>query len=228
MKKFLKILLIILVGIVVLSGVFVVYVLIDPGSVTLSPELDSTLAALSPQTVSVDGVELQTQPDGFSCGVTTISVVDAFIQQKDITPQALITKYSLPGGMTPDQFTDIFSKELTNYAFSYKTNLSDVDLLLGIHSQLKKGIPVPIVFGAANPFNKPYYDFHASVVTGLNLDTNEVTILNVYGFEEKLSLQDFLNRMAFRPTKDYPFIQKFVIKLGLNGTNSYIEIVKNP
>jgi hypothetical protein len=188
--------------------------------------LENALSQISPQKVSVSGVALYTQPDGFTCGVTSISIVASFLQQKDIPPEALIEKYDLEAGMQADLFTEILKSELPAYNIEYKQNLSNTDLILSIHDQLLNSIPVPIFFGAANPYNEPYNDFHASVVTGLDLVTRQVTILNAYGYIEEISLDEFLNRMSYRPTRDYPLIQKAVLRLGLMDKNCIVQIAR--
>jgi len=82
-----------------------------------------------------------------------------------------------------------------------------------------------IFFGAYNPFNEPHYDFHASPVTGINLDSETITIANVYGFSEEISLVDFLNRMSFAETRKYPLIQQFILVMtNLMDRNVYFLI----
>ncbi len=226
MKKPVKVVLIILASLLVIAGAFLVYVLIDTAPLKDVSHLQTEVDAMNPQTVSVEGVKLLTQPDGFTCGETTICVTASFCGQKEITPQELITQYQTKGSMNPARFVEILSQELPGYTVTYRHNLNDAELLQGIHDQLQQGIPVPVFFGAPNPFNKPYYDFHASVVTGLDLAGQQVTIANVYGYEEKISLTDFINRMSYRGTGNYPFVQKAVLKLGMMDKNTYIMMEK--
>lgn len=224
--KKLKIITLIVLAVIIISGAFVAFVLIDSRPVKIDTGLDNALSELIPPIVNVNGASEFTQPDAFTGAVTTISVVESYIYAQDITPQALIEKYNLSADMQTDQFIRILSEELPDYSVTSKPNQSQFELISGIHDQLMRGIPVPVFFGAANPYNEPYYDFHASVVTGVNLGANEITVQNVYGYVEKITLQEFLNRMAYRPTGNYPFIQKAVIKLGLNGKNTYVEIME--
>jgi hypothetical protein len=226
MKKPVKILLIILGALIVIVGAFVVFVIIDSGRLQDVSYLEPGLKTVSPQEVHVDGVKLISQPDPYTCGETTICVIDSFCQSKDISPKTLIDKYTLTGGMSTDKFAQVLSAELPDYTVTYRHNLDDMALLQGIHDQLGRGLPVPVFFGAANPYNKPYYDFHASVVTGLDLEKQQVSILNVYGYEEQITLTDFFNRMGYRGTGDYPFVQKAVIKLGLMEKNSFVSLEK--
>lgn len=83
--------------------------------------------------------------------------------------------------MTNEKFISLLTEELPGYKVTYQYGQSDVELIKAIHMQLKNGIPVPVFFGAENPYNKPYKDFHASVVTGMDLEKKTIGILNVYG-----------------------------------------------
>ena len=69
--------------------------------------------------------------------------------------------------MNYTKFVNVLAQELTDYNITYQHDMSDFELIKAIHQQLKNGIPVPVFFGTANPYNKPNYDFHASVVSGV-------------------------------------------------------------
>jgi hypothetical protein len=58
----------------------------------------------------------------------------------------------------------------------------------------------------------------------MDIEKQEVHIQNVYGFEEQISLAEFLNRMSYRDTKNYPLVQRAVLKLGLMKKNAVILI----
>lgn len=90
--------------------------------------------------------------------------------------------------MSVPRFVELLTAELPDYQVTYQHDQSDAELIKAIHGQLKQGLPVPIFLGAENAFNKPHYDFHASVVTGLDLANGKVDIANVYGYEEHISL----------------------------------------
>ena len=96
-------------------------------------------------------------------------------------------------------------------------------MIKDIHASLNSQNPVVIFFGAPNPDNKPYYDFHGSVIYGINLDSETITIANVYGYNEEISLVDFLNRMSYAEISKYPFFQKISIKF-FQPKNAYYLI----
>lgn len=143
-------------------------------------------------------------------------------------PEKLLEKYDLPekGGMNYDQFLKYLSLELPEYEIKYINGLDDFELIKAIHEQLARNIPVPVFFGSLNPYNEPFYEFHASVITGIDLEKKQVNIANVYGYEEQISLMEFLNRMSYREIEKYPFMQRMIIKMGLIDTNSVFLIKK--
>jgi hypothetical protein len=64
------------------------------------------------------------------------------------------------------------------------------------------------------------------LVTGIDLEKKQVNIANVYGYEEQISIVEFLNRMSYREIEKYPFMQRMIIKMGLIDTNSVFLIKK--
>lgn len=223
-KKAIKALAAALAVIVVAVALLCVSALFDTKILQDVAALKPQFAALSPLAVKVDGVLQYTQPDAATCGVTTVSVMAAFAQGRDVPPQTLIEENKLTGGMSSRQLVSLLTQEMPGYAVTYRQKLSDLELIQAIHQQLNAGLPVPVLFGAPNPYNKPNYDFHASVVTGLDLTAEQVRITNVYGYEETISLTEFLNRMSYSGAKRYPFVQRIVLKLGLQPRNAMIAI----
>jgi len=190
--------------------------------------LSGDIDTLEPGVVFIEGLEIYTQPDDLTCGIATLSTVVSYLTEEEIFPEDLASKYNIPekGGMNYDQFLNYLSLELPEYEIKYSSGLNDFELIKAVHHQLTDGMPVPVFFGSPNPYNKPFYDFHASVVTGINLEEGQVDIANVYGYKERISIVDFLNRMSYREIDKYPFMQKIIIKLELVDTNSIFLIKK--
>ena len=226
MKKPCKALLFILTAVTLVISLFFAYVNINTEELKEAASVETEMRNLSPKTVKVDGIKLYTQPDAYTCGVTTACVVVSFLNNTDLQPKYLIEKYSLARGMTTSKFGEILAKEIPNFEVTYRHGQSDLELMKAIYRQLKNGAPVPVLFGAANPYNKPYNDFHASVVVGIDLEKQRVDIFNVYGYKEQISVVEFLNRMSYRGTKAYPIVQRTVLKLGLMDKNSVFILSK--
>jgi hypothetical protein len=219
MKRSFKIIIGIIGAFFVVVAAFFVFINIR-GPLSDVSSISSDLETLSPRQADVGEFTVIAQPDAASCGITTISMIESFFKGQNTDPNVLIQKYQLTGGMKTDEFSKILSAELPDHEIVYKANLSDLEMIKEIHSQLSIGMPVAVFFGAENPYNKPFYDFHASVVTGMDLDTKTVDVANAYGYYETISLNDFLDRTSYSNTDKYPIIQKAVLKLGLMDKNA--------
>lgn len=207
-------------------GIFIICRNINP-FVDLA-HLSGDISMFEPQVVIMDRVKVFTQPNDSTCGIATVSTVISYLREEELPPEKLLEKYDLSEkeGMNYDQFLKYLSLELPEYEIEYINGLDDFELIGVIHKQLVKNIPVPVFFGSPNPYNEPFYDFHASVVTGIDLGKQQVNIANVYGYEEQISLVKFLNRMSYRETEEYPFIQRILIKMGFIDKNSVFLITK--
>lgn len=188
--------------------------------------LSGNISKLEPRAVSVEGVKIYNQPSDSTCGIAAISTVVTHLKGEEVFPEELIVKYSIPekGGMDYEGFLKYLSLELPEYEIEYAGGLDDSELIEAIHKQLTGNIPVPVFLGSPNPYNEPFYDFHASVITGIDLERNRVYIANAYGFEEEISILEFLNRMSYREIDRYPFMQKLIIKMELIDNNSIFLI----
>ena len=189
-------------------------------------QLKDDITALSPRVILLEDVPVHLQPTSTACGITTVSIIASYLFDEAVSPEVLLQKYNLSStdGINQKQMLKYLSMELPGYTVGYKSNLTDSAVVEHIHEQLHLGIPVPVIFSAPNPANEPYHDFHASVVTGLDLEREIVEISNPYGYSESLSLLEFLNRISFRTIRHLPFIQKCVIRLGLVKQNSLYAI----
>ncbi len=196
-----------------------------PGEVyTNIDDLADTISHLQPRVIALDGFLIKAQPDSFSCGITTVTNLSNYVNKTNYDVQDLIDKYASSKGSSSDEdMTGWLQGELPGRTISYKTNVTNAEMIRDIHASLKNNNPVVVCFGAPNPYNEPYYDFHASVVYGMNLDVETITIANSYGYSEEISLVEFLNRMSYTETNKYPFFQKISLKW-FQDKNAYFLI----
>lgn len=183
--------------------------------------IEGSIDDLSPRRIAIDAVRVLTQPDSGTCGITTVAVMSNFFNDADLTVSDLMAKYGVVSGQSTDQeaLRAWLAAELPGYSIEYRHDDESAALLGEIHASLALNRPVAIFFGSPNPYNAPYYDFHASTVTGIDLDLRTITIANSYGYMETMTLLDFLNRMAFTELDKYPQAQRFAIGWGLIPTN---------
>ncbi len=226
LRKRPKIFFAISVTLILFIASFFIFVNIDTGSPAELAQIQSQLGTTCNKPAIVEGVEPYTQPDPYTCAVTAQSIIISFLTNKSAPPESLIEKYGLTRGMKLEQFIDILAKELPDYEVYYQHDKSDLDMIQAIQRQLSSGIPVPVFLGTPNPYNEPYYDFHASVVTSIDLEKQEIGIVNPYGYLEQISLMEFLDRMSYRGIRNYPLVQRVVLKLGLMDRNSIVLLTE--
>ena len=176
---------------------------------TNTDELADTIESLQPRVIELDNISVKKQPDAITCGITAVTVMSNYYNNTDYEANDLTAKYNSKG--TTD-VAELLRKELPEKTVVFKSNGINEEMLRDIHASLSNGNPVVVCFGAPNPYNEPNYDSHGSVVYGINLDSETVTIANSYGYKEEISLVDFLNRMSFTERDKYTFGQRFVWK----------------
>lgn|GEM_PF-505595 len=188
---------------------------------TDTDETSATLCSLQPRAIEIDNISVKKQPDSTTCGITTVTVMSNYYNSTDYEASDLIAKYNSKG--TTD-VTELLQNELPGRSITFKSNVTTDEMIFDIHTSLKDNNPVVIYFGAPNPYNDPYYDSHGSVVFGINLDSDTITIANSYGYIEEISLVAFLNRMSFTERDKYTQAQRFLWKFIKVNKNQYILV----
>ena len=89
-------------------------------------------------------------------------------------------------------------------------------LLKTIFESLQKSNPVAIEWAAKF---EDEWTLHFSVVSGLDIGKNSVTILNPYGYIEELTIEQFLDRTSFNAYKNIPLFLNFGFAFGAFDKN---------
>jgi hypothetical protein len=186
-------------------------------------ELQITLDALYPKKVELTGMKIEKQPTSSTCGITAVTVVSNYINKKNNTVNNLIEKYNVntSKGSSTSDIKNWLSSENSDKAIKYKSNESNEIMISAIFDSLKNNIPVLAFLGSLNEYDIPNYDFHASVVYGIDITNQTIKIANSYGYSEETTLVDFINRMSFTEVDKYPSSQQFIIKMGMIDKNMY-------
>jgi len=194
------------------------------GVYTNTDELSDAIKTLQPRVVVLNDISIKTQPDAYTCGITSVAVMSNYFNGTDYEATDLISKYNASNGSTVDDMKKWLQGELPGKIIVYESNGTNEDMIRNIHASLYNNNPVVILFGSPNPYNEPYYDFHGSVVYGINLDSQTIIIANSYGYREETSLADFLNRMLYTELEKYPSVQQFQIRRNRMDRNAYFLI----
>ena len=97
------------------------------------------------------------------------------------------------------------------------TYLKNDALLKEIHNSLDNSNPVVIEW-AAQYENE--WTLHFSVVSGLDLENDNVTVYNPYGYIENITIDEFIGRSSFEAYKNIPLFLNFGFAFGAFEKNT--------
>ena len=164
--------------------------------------------------VQVEGVEVITQD--VSCGYAVIEMFSAW-DGGDVTEESLYDEYGKVVTSTGQSFCDEMNKRFPNYKTTMHKNLTDTELLRAVHSSLEAGVLVPFEWAAKSGDE---WTLHYSIVTGMDLQGDRVTVANPYGYVEELPIGEFLSRTSFEAYEDMPLFLKLGFAFGIFEQNT--------
>ena len=207
---------------VVLLSFFVFILFPDNVEVyTSTGSISASIETLQPEIIELNHISVKKQPDAVTCGITAVTVMSNYYNNTDYEANDLIAKHNSKGNTDGPE---LLRRELPGRNITFKSNGLNDEMIGDIHASLKSNNPVMVYFGAPNPYNEPFYDSHGSVVYGLNLDIETITIANSYGYREEISLVAFLNRMSYTERDKYTAAQRFLWKFIGVPKNQYIMV----
>lgn len=171
------------------------------------------------ESMSVENVECITQD--VSCGYAVIEMFSKW-NGGDITEETLYDDYGKVVTSTGKSFCKEMNKRFPEYntrMYKYLTNSEMIDL---IYDSLSDGMPVPIEWAAKTD---GVWTLHYSLVTGMDIPNNKVTIANPYGYYEEITLDEFLERTRFDAFDNMPFFFKAAFAFGIFEKNSIFVIM---
>lgn len=164
--------------------------------------------------VEVVGLELVKQH--ISCGYASIEMISSYYGNK-ITEDDLDSRNSAISTSSTKGFLKEINKSIPSKTFVKRAYLKHDVLLKEIHDSLKNNNPVAIEW-AAKYENE--WTLHFSVVSGLDLSSDNVTVYNPYGYIENVSINEFINRTTFKAYKNIPLFLNFGFAFGAFHKNT--------
>lgn len=165
--------------------------------------------------VEVNNIELVTQH--ISCGYATIEMMSGYYGEK-VTEDELSEKNN--GAISTSSslgFLKEINDSIANKSFIKKSYLRNDDFLAEIHVSLENGNPVAIEWAAK--FEEEW-TLHFSLVTGLDLKNDSVTIYNPYGYIETINTKEFIDRTSFKAYENMPLFLDFGFAFGAFEKNT--------
>ena len=153
--------------------------------------------------VEITGIELVTQH--VSCGYATIEMMSSYYGNK-VTEDELDARNRSVSTSSSNGFLKEISKCIPNKSFVMRPYLKHDALLKEIHDSIKNNNPVAIEWAAKY---EGEWTLHFSVISGLDLSNDNITIYNPYGYIENITINDFISRSSFEAYSSIPLFLNF-------------------
>lgn len=164
--------------------------------------------------VEITGLELVKQH--VSCGYASIEMISTFYGNP-VTEDELDARNKAVSTASTDGFLKEINKSIPSKTFAKRTYLKHDKLLKEIHDSLKKNNPVAIEWAAKY---ENAWTLHFSVVSGLDLQNDNITVYNPYGYIENVTTKEFISRTTFNAYKNMPIFLNFGFAFGAFHKNT--------
>lgn len=168
----------------------------------------------------IDNVELIKQD--VSCGYAVIEMFSNWAGGT-ITEESLYDEY----GKVVTSTGESFEKEMKKWFPEFKTTmypyLSNTEMIDKVYDALKNGIPVPFQWAAKYD---DVWTLHYSLITAIDIPNDKITILNPYGYEENISLKEFVDRTSFKAFENMPIYLRLAFAFGVFERNTVFVVDK--
>ena len=151
-----------------------------------------------------------------SCGYASIEMISTYYGNP-VTEDELDARNGAISTASTDGFLKEIIKSIPSKTFIKHTFLKHDRLLKEIHDSLKNDNPVAIEW-AAKYENE--WTLHFSVVSGLDLENDNITVYNPYGYIENVNTEEFISRTTFNAYKNMPLFLNFGFAFGAFHKNT--------
>lgn len=164
--------------------------------------------------IQIDGINVIKQE--ISCGYAVIEMFSRW-DGGNITEESLFNQYGKVVTSTGKSFCNEFNKQFPDYNTKIYKWLKNTELIDKVYESLNNGIPVPFEWAAK--FNDEW-TLHYSLIIGLDIQNDKVSIANPYGYIETLSIREFIDRTSFKSFKNMPFFYQLGFAFGVFEKNT--------
>ena len=173
------------------------------------------------ESILIDNIDFIKQD--VSCGYAVIEMFAKW-NNNDITEKTLYDKYGKVVTSTGSAFEEEMNKQFPDYKTTMYKYLTNTELIDKVYNSLNNGIPVPFEW-AAKYENE--WTLHYSLIVGMDIPNDKVTILNPYGYKEEISVEELLDRTSFKSYKNMPLFLKFGFAFGIFEKNTIFIVERN-
>lgn len=164
--------------------------------------------------VFVDGISVIKQD--VSCGYAVLEMFSTMCGQS-ITEESLYDEYGKVVTSTGKAFCNEMNKQFPEHHTVMHKYLTNTELIDKAYDSLANGIPVPFEWAALCGSE---WTLHYSLIVGMDISNDTVTIANPYGYFEKISITEFIDRTSFEAYSDMPLYLKLAFAFGIFEKNT--------
>lgn len=168
--------------------------------------------------VSVDGINVIRQE--VSCGYAVLEMFSEWCGQS-VTEEGLYAEYRKVVTSTGKAFCNEMNKQFPDYHTVMYKYLTDTELIDKVYDSLADGFPVPFEWAA---LYKNEWTLHYSLIVGMDVVNDTVTVANPYGYYETISIKEFLDRTSFEVYADMPFYFELAFAFGIFEKNTIFVV----
>jgi len=168
--------------------------------------------------VHVEGVEVITQD--VSCGYACIEMFSAWNGGR-LTEEDLYNEYGKVVTSTGDKFSEEMNKRFPEYSTTIRKYMKNADLIDAAYDNLASGVPVPFEWAAKYG---DVWTLHYSLLVGMDIPNNKISVANPYGYVEDISVDEFLQRTSFEAYENMPFYFKLAFAIGMFEKNTIFTV----
>lgn len=168
--------------------------------------------------VAAEGIPLVTQE--ISCGYAVLEMFSGW-SGHGTTEESLFEEYGKVVTSTGKAFCAEMNKQFPEYTTVMHKYLTNTQLIDQAYDCLSEGIPVPFEWAAR--FGDEW-TLHYSLLTGMDIPNDRITVANPYGYYEELSVDAFLERTRFDAFEKMPLFLKLGFAFGVFEKNTVFSV----
>lgn len=168
--------------------------------------------------VRAEGVEVITQD--VSCGYAVLEMFSRW-NGGDLTEEDLYAEYGKVVTSTGKAFCEEMNKRFPEYTTTMRSYLTNTELIDTVYACLSEGKPVPVEWAALYGDD---WTLHYSLIVGMDIPNDTVTVANPYGYMEEVSVAEFLERTSFEAYEHMPLFLKLGFAFGFFEKNTVFAV----
>ena len=164
--------------------------------------------------VYAEGVEVITQD--VSCGYACIEMFSAW-DGGNLKEEDLYAEYGKVVTSTGEKFSEEMNRRFPEYTTTIRKYMTNTELIDAAYDNLEKGVPVPFEWAAKYGDT---WTLHYSLLIGMDIPNDRIIVANPYGYEEEITVDEFLQRTSFEAYEDMPWFLKMGFAIGIFEKNT--------